>query len=298
MWKHPWTYKEGLAIGIGLVLTGNLLQVSVGTFSTDFLKFPVNALAGIIYLLIIIILSIQSGKNKVIRWFSGMEASITSIVVFLGLVLVMGLTRQSAVPDSSGVMGFLGFKNMLSAWSFVLVFVYMMTVLGLVTLRRLKHFRWKKDIPFVLNHLGLFLTLLAAVLGSADMHRYQMVVGKENPEWRATDDNTKMVEMDLAIQLNEFTIDEYPPKLMLIDNNSGKTLPEKQPVSILIDKQGAVGQLLDWEITVTQILDNSAPVIGKDSVKFVEFYSEGASAAVLVNARNIKNGITTTGWVS
>lgn len=298
MWKHPWTYKEGLAIGIGLVLTGILLQVSVGTFSTDFLKFPVNALAGIIYVLIIIILSIQSDKNKVIHWFSGMEASITSIVVFLGLVLVMGLTRQSAVPDSSGVMGFLGFKNMLSAWSFVLVFVYMMTVLGLVTLRRLKHFRWKKDIPFVLNHLGLFLTLLAAVLGSADMHRYQMVVGKENPEWRATDDNTKMVEMDLAIQLNEFTIDEYPPKLMLIDNNSGKTLPEKQPVSILIDKQGAVGQLLDWEITVTQILDNSAPVIGKDSVKFVEFYSEGASAAVLVNARNIKNGITKTGWVS
>lgn len=298
MWKHPWTYKEGFVIGAGLVLTGILLQLSVGAFSTDFLKFPVNAFTGVIYLMIITILFIQSGKNKVIQWLSGMEASITSIAVFLGLVIVMGLTRQSAEPDNSGVLGLVGFKNMLSAWSFVLIFVYMMTVLGLVTLRRLKHFRWKKDIPFVLNHVGLFLTLLAAVLGSADMHRYQMIVGKETPEWRVTDENGKMVEMDLAIELNDFTIDEYPPKLMIIDNESGKTLPEKQPVSILIDKEHLSGQLLDWEITATKIIENSAPMIGKDSVKFVEFHSEGAAAAVYVKAKNTKTGINKAGWVS
>ncbi len=298
MWKHPWTYKEGFVIGIGLVLTGILLQLSVGAFTGDFLQFPVNVFTGIIYLLVILILFIQSGKSRAIRWFSGMEASITSIAVFLGLVLVMGLTRQSAAPDSSGLSGVLGFKNMLSAWSFVLIFVYMMTVLALVTLRRLKHFRWKKDIPFVLNHLGLFLTLFAAVLGSADMHRYQMIVKKDAPEWRVTDEDGKMVEMDLAIELNDFTIDEYSPKLMIIDNTSGKTLPEKQPVSIMIDKEHLSGQLLDWKITAVKILDDAAPMIGKDSVQFVEFHSEGAAAAVYVQAKNTKNGISKTGWVS
>ena len=298
MWKHPWTYKEGFAISIGLVLTGILLQLSVGSFSTDFLKFPVNTFVGIIYLLIVTILFIQSKSNRVIRWFSGMEASITSIAVFLALVLVMGLTRQSAGTDSSGLLGVLGFRNMLSAWPFVLVFVYMITVLGLVTIRRLKHFRWKKDIPFVLNHVGLFLTLLAAVLGSADMDRYQMVVGRDAPEWRATDEDGKMVEMDMAIELNNFTIDEYPPKLMLIDNKSGKTLPEKQPVSILIDKEHMSGKLLDWEITASRIIESAAPMIGKDSVHFVEFHSEGAAAAVFVTAKNQKNGLSTTGWVS
>lgn len=298
MWKHPWTYKEGLVIGAGLVLTGILLQLSVGAFSTGFLQFPVNAFTGILYLLIISILSIQSGKNKIIRWFSGLEASITSISVFLVLVLIMGLTRQSAAPDNFGLLGVLGFNNMLSSWSFVLIFLYMMSVLGLATLRRLKYFRLKKDIPFMLNHIGLFLTLLAAVLGSADMHRYQMVVGKDTPEWRVTDENGKLIEMDLAIELNEFTIDEYPPKLMLIDNVSGKTLPEKQPVNLLIDKEHLTGTLLDWNISVAKIIENSAPMIAKDSVQFVEFHSEGAAAAVLAEAANTKTGKIRSGWVS
>ena len=298
MWKHPWTYKEGFVISAGLVLTGILLQVSVGAFTTNFLQFPTNVFVGIIYLLVVVILSIQSNKNRTIRWFSSMEASITSIAVFLALVLVMGLTRQSAGPDNSGLLGVLGFKNMLSAWPFVLVFIYMMTVLGLVTIRRLKHFRWEKDIPFVLNHVGLFLTLLTAVLGSADMHRYQMIVGLDTPEWRATDEDGKMVEMDMAIELNSFTIDEYPPKLMIIDNESGKTLPEKQPESIMIDKEHTKGKLLDWEITASRIIESAAPMIGKDSVHFVEFHSEGAAAAVFVTANNKKNGVTTSGWVS
>ena len=229
---------------------------------------------------------------------SGMEASITSIAVFLALVIIMGLTRQYVLPEKSGAMGWLGFKNMLSAWSFVLVFIYMLSVLGLATLRRIKTFRWKKDIPFVLNHVGLFIALTSAVLGSADMRRYQMVVEKNVPEWRATDENGEMVEMDLAIELNDFTIDEYPPKLMLIDNESGRTLPENQPVTLLVDKERIIGSLLDWDIEVSNMLENSAPMIGKDSVHFVEFYSEGAAAAVYVTAKNRKQGNSVSGWVS
>ena len=298
MWKQPWGFKEGILIGAGLNITGILLQITVGAFNSDFLQFPVNAFTGVIYLLLIVVLFILSAKNSTIRWFSSMEASITSIIVFLALVLIMGFTRQSSMQDNSGILGVLGFKNILSAWSFVLVFLYLISVLGLVTLRRLKYFRWKKDIPFLLNHFGLFLTLFAAVLGSADMHRYQMVVGKDAPEWRVTDENGKMLEMDLAIELNDFTIDEYPPKLMLIDNTSGKTLPEKQPVNFLIDKEHLTGSLLDWDITVSKIIENSAPMVGKDSVQFVEFHSEGAAAAVFVKAVNSKTGKTAVGWVS
>lgn len=298
MWKQPWGYKEGFAIGAGLVFTGILLQLSVGALNIGFLQFPFNIFTGVIYILGLIILHTLSAKNKVIRWLGSMEASITSIAVFLALVIVMGLTRQSAAPDNTGLLGLLGFKNMLSSWAFALTFVYMVTVLGLVILRRLKQFRWKKDIPFVLNHVGLFVTLVAAVLGSADMHRWQMVVNKEVPEWRATDEYGKMMEMDLAIELNEFSIDEYPPKLMLIDNESGKTLPEKQPVTLPVENEQITGTLLDWKISVRKTLENSAPVVGKDSVRFVEFHSEGAAAAVYVLAENVKDHVKKSGWVS
>lgn len=298
MWKHPWGFKEGLLIGAGLIITGILLQLSVGAFSIDFLQFPINAFIGVFFIILVAVLFRLSAKNKVIRWFGGMEASVTVIAIFLVLVIVMGLTRQSATIDKTGLLGAIGFKNMLSAWSFVLLYIYLTIVLGLATLRRLKNFRWQKDVPFLLNHVGLFITLVAAVLGSADIHRYQMVVGLDTPEWRVTDENGKVIEMDLAIELNKFTIDEFPPKLMLINNNTGKVMPDKQPATLLVENSTKKGELLDWQVNIEKILDNSAPVVGKDKVQFVEFHSEGAAAAVFVKAKNKKSGQTVSGWVS
>ena len=161
-----------------------------------------------------------------------MEATITSVSSFLILVIVMGLIRQhSGVSTEAGLLNVIGFTQMLSAWSFVLLFVYLEMVLGLVILRRLQHFSWKKDIPFILNHLGLFIALFAGVLGGADMQRLQMIVGKELPEWRATNDKNEVVELPLALELNQFSIDEYPPKLMIIDSETGKPCrPTSQPV--------------------------------------------------------------------
>ena len=58
------------------------------------------------------------------------------------------------------------------------------------------------------------------------MQRLKMTTRMGNAEWRATDDKGQLIELPLAIELKDFTIDEYPPKLMLIDNETGRTLPE------------------------------------------------------------------------
>ena len=57
-----------------------------------------------------------------------------------------------------------------------------------------------------------------------------------NAEWRATDDKGKLIELPLAIELKDFTIDEYPPKLMLIDNETGGVLPAKSPVHLMLEE--------------------------------------------------------------
>ena len=299
MWKYPWGFKEGYVISAGLFLTGILLQLIIGPFVADILQFPVNIIAGFIFVILLIVLHLLSAHRRIIRWFSGMEASITSISSFLILVIIMGLIRQHSGTETDGTaLGAIGFTHMLSAWPFVLLFVYLETVLGLVILRRLKHFNWKKDIPFTLNHLGLFTALFAGVLGGADMQRLHMIVGKEVPEWRAANDKNEVIELPLALELNQFSIDEYPPKLMIIDNKTGETLPRNQPASVLIEKTPVTVNLQGWTLKVTKLLENSAPVVTTDSVRYVAYYSDGATAAVFVEAMNPKTKEKAKGWVS
>ena len=150
----------------------------------------------------------------------------------------------------------------------------------------------------MLNHVGLFITLLAAILGNGDLRRLRMTVPLENPEWRASDEKNEMIELPLAIELRSFTIDEYPPKLMLIDNTTGKALPEKQPENILVEEIPLAGNLQGWKVEVTRSLPMAACVMGQDTVNFVEFHSEGATSALYVKARNELTGRQKEGWVS
>ena len=60
MWKYPWGLKEGYVINAGLFTTGILLQLSIGQFKVEFLSFPVNVVCGLIFILLLILLSVLS----------------------------------------------------------------------------------------------------------------------------------------------------------------------------------------------------------------------------------------------
>ena len=299
MWNKPWRYAEGWAIGAGLLITGLILQLATGNVDAAFFWYPVNLLFGGAYLVLLLLLHLLSRRSAALRWFAGLEASITSLCIWLVLVVLMGLTPQVAPTEhpAGGLIARLGFNRMTTSWPFVLLFLYVLTVLGQVTLRKLARFRWK-DIPFVLNHAGLFITLWAAILGNGDLQRLRMPVSEGAAEWRATDETGGMTELSLAIELKNFTIDEYPPKLMIIDNTTGKAQPEGQPVNLLVEESPLSGSLLDWTVEVTDYLPMAACVADKDTVNFVGFQSEGATSALYVKALNRKDGSRREGWVS
>ena len=284
MWKQPWGHAEGWAICAGLLITGFGLQLITGPVQAGLFQYPVNVAGGLIFLLVLCIGFVVSRKITVVQWFSGLTASITSLSALLSVVLVMGFVGP-------------GIERITMSWPFVLLFLYFLFVLGFVTLKRIVSFRWR-DVPFMLNHVGLFITLLAAILGNGDLRRLRMTVPLENPEWRASDEKNEMIELPLAIELRSFTIDEYPPKLMLIDNTTGKALPEKQPENLLVEETPLAGNLQGWKVEVTRSLPMAACVMGQDTVNFVEFHSEGATTALYVKARNELTGRQKEGWVS
>jgi hypothetical protein len=243
-----------------------------------------------------IVLHLNKKKSAAIRWLSGMEASITSIVAFLVMVLIMGVTAQTpqgATVEEKDFLTNLGFRQLTNSWSFVLIFLYMLTVLLLTTLRKTLKYK-TGNIGFLLNHAGLSIALWGAILGSGDLQRLHMVTQTGTPEWRATDSKGNITELPLAIQLEKFSIEEYPPKLMVIDNTTGMTLPGGNPSMLAMENDSLQGRLMDWQLSGTQYLPMAAWVQGK----YVPFQNEGATTAVYVKAKQIKTGIVKEGWIS
>ncbi|MCC8154182.1 MAG: cytochrome c biogenesis protein ResB [Tannerellaceae bacterium] len=300
MWKQPWGYAEGWAICAGLFFTGLVLQWHFGKVDVDIYRYPVNILIGITWLILLVSLSFIGKKRKIVRWFSGIKASLTAMISLLVMVIVMGLTRQvspGADLSSSGGISRLGFMQMTVSWPFLLLFFYFISVLGLVTLRRLSSFR-KKDIGFACNHVGLFIALTAAILGSGDLERMRMTVQADQVEWRAINLQNELVEMPLAIELHSFTIDEYPPKLLIVDNFTGKPQPENYPQNIVAEDIPMHGRIMDWEFSLIEYLPMAACYLQQDTTRFVEFHSVGATCALYVKAENKKENIRREGWVS
>jgi len=299
MWNKPWGYKEGVAINAGLLIIGLLLQVTAGEVKFELLSYPVNFFLHVILILGLTAIHFLFKKSYFFRCISTLEFALPTMGFVVILVIFMGLTPQfQSDVKISGLIGRFGLLKMLSAWYFVLIFLWLIIILCAVIIRRITNFRLKKDIPFLLNHLGLFIALVCGVLGSADMQRLKLTASVGNPEWRAIDNKQNIVELALAIELNNFTIEEYPPKLVLIDNETGKIGSGKKSKSILADEKTTTGNLNDWQITIDKRIDNAAMIFSGDTVKYVEYYSYGSTCAIYVNVLNINTLYQNEGWVS
>lgn len=202
MWDKPWTMREGFLIGGGLVLAGLMLELSVGPVVWEAFAWPVNGVVLAGFVLLIAVAALLRGRVYAFRFLTTGRAAVPALVCAVVLTVIMGLTRQTV----NGVW----LNNMLSFWPFVLLYVYMAAILGLLVVQRLIRRRgWRRDLPFLLNHLGLFIALTTATLGNADMQRLKMITAIGEPEWRAIDQQGKVTEMPIAVELQRFIMEEY-----------------------------------------------------------------------------------------
>lgn len=290
--------KEGFAFGAGLIVVGLALQFSVGPIHWSDFAFPLNGIFLFLFLCSLGLVYVLRHKVRFFGFFHRVEAAVPILLYAAALTVVMGLTRQ--VPAHERAVDPIGLTHMLSFWPFVLIYLTLAAIVGLIVLRQVSHFRWR-ELPSMLCHVGLFIAIVSATLGSADMERVKLKSTTDMPEWRATQEQG-FVELPLAIQLKKFTIDEYPPKLLLVNNKTGKTIPEKNPEVVLIDKHFKEGRLMHWRIRVRENLPLSAPVVTKDTIKYVGWGSSGAVTALLVEAQPMNGdkevGKPIVGWVT
>ena len=198
--------KEGFLIGGGLIIAGLMLELNTGPLNWDAFRWPVNGVVLAGFLVLIATIFLLRKKVYGFQFIGTYRAAIPALVYAVVLTIIMGLTRQ----EVNGTW----LNNMLSFWPFVLIYVYMAVILGLVVLRQLKSWASAKfsifNVQFsMFSHLGLFLAMTTATLGNADMQRLKMITVKGEPEWRALTQEQQIVEMPIAIELKEFIMETY-----------------------------------------------------------------------------------------
>lgn len=225
MWVKPWNMKEGFLVGGGLLLVGLMLQVAMGPIRWELFAWPVNLSVLVLLLAAIGNMFLLRRKVYAFEWLMHAGAAVPCLVCAAALTILMGLLPQVR----TGGMPWL--SQMLRFWPFVLIWTWMMLISAMAALNHI--FRWKmKEIPFILNHLGVVVAIVAATLGNADIQSLQMTVFTGEPEWRAVDDAGTLHEQGLAIELHKFTLEEYEdgtPKRFASDitvyTEDGKTVP-------------------------------------------------------------------------
>ena len=166
-----------------------------------------NILALFLLLAVIALLYVLGERFAAFRVLRTYKAAVPVIAYVVIITVVMGLVRQEK--------GGHWFHDMLSFWPFWLAYILMVIVLGITITDRIRkiivrrRFLWRTDVPFLLNHAGLFLAIVAATLGSADIQQLRMMVTTGQLEQVAYNESGDEVPLPFAVELKRFIMETY-----------------------------------------------------------------------------------------
>lgn len=303
VWDQPWGYKEGFIFAAGILLAGVLLQLTTGNFELYLFAFPVNTILGALFILGLLLVYFLLKRNKTIKWVSSVYTAIPSIILLIFLSVIMGIVPQFAesTDTSQFALNFilkLGWHKMTTSWPFVLACFYLLFILGLSTLRRTSKKQTWRDIGFYLNHLGLFIALLGGLIGSADLTRLTMSVSEGQVEWRGSDRSGRIRDLSIAVQLDSFKIEEYEPRLVVIETANGRMLPISKPDNYMFEKVGKTIQLAGFTVEITDYLPNAAIFTDSTFMNIVPMKMDGAATAIKARVTKSGSELFSEGWVS
>ncbi|MDQ2177579.1 cytochrome c biogenesis protein ResB [Marinifilum sp. D714] len=290
LWQTPWGYAESFVIAFGLLLIGFLLEFTIQSNSGVSIKYPMNLILGAIFITFILVFYRLIRKSNLYHFLSGVPASVGAIAVLTLLVIIMGITPQVSMQEENLITR-LSLNQLTTSWPFLFINLYLLVVLALVIVRKSFPFRLK-NWGFVCSHLGLWITIFAAGLGSGDLMRLKMDLYTNKTEWKAYDNNGNYYELPLAIKLNDFLIEEFNPKLAVVENESGKLYEATKPSMIMIEDELEC-TLHDWNIKIDDFLVSS----GRVGEKYHQMYDFGAAPAAKVSVA-VNSSDTLSGWIS
>lgn len=291
LWEKPWGYAESFFIGFGLMFTGFLIEAFVTTNVNAFLiKYPYNVIVLVGYITVLFVCYKWFTSSQVIRWLTKVPASISSIVLITIMVMIMGTIPQ--VPSNNAIINKLGLNHITTNWAFLLILFQFLTCLGLVSIKRILQFK-KENFGFIINHVGLFVALTAGILGSGDLQRLTINVYEGKPSFLAYDIDRNKVELPFAFYLNDFLIEEYNPKLALVDNSSG-SISHNDGKNLYLVEKGETYYFNNFEVHIENYLPNAI----RFGMRYESVNEVGSPPAAYISVRNMENDSIKKAWIS
>jgi ResB-like family protein len=291
IWEYPWSYREGLLVSITILLLGFILEYTTNGAGIEHLLVYPNNIYGAIGVVIILPLTYLLKRNTaIIQWLSSVPAAISSVSLLLLISLLMGLTLQYD-QNAPEIIRKLGLSHVITSWPYMLANLFILTSLGLTTIKNLVSFN-KRKAGIIISHLGLWIVLFGANFGSAQVQRLQMEIPEGGINNTAIDRSANQrYTMPFAIKLVDFILEEYNPKLVLVDNQTGQIYQSDANNSIVADS-GARGVVQGWTIIVDKYIYSSA----KAGMQYYFINEQGAAPSAYIKAS--ANNLNVEGWVS
>jgi hypothetical protein len=288
--KKIWGYTESFVVSFEIMILGFVIEIFLKGAGLRSPHMPYNLYLILALVFILVFLHFKYRSRPFIKWLSSIPCSVSAISVYALLVLLLGFIPQQEGPRWLQLTGLSHLKN---SWPFYLIQFYFLISLGLVVLRRAFPFKMK-NLGFLLNHLGLWITLVAAGLGSGDQKSVTIDL-VENGGFTNTAvlDNKQKIELPFTMKLIDFTIEFYNPKVGVADQSKGEILQKHAETLPLIYK-GFESKLIDWNIKVKEYLPNA---IRTDS-GYVSADKPGSMSVAFVETKNVITGDTASGWIT
>lgn len=276
-----------------LVLLGLIFEVLSGGKGAPVLAWPVNFILGCVLLVLLPVVYFLFRKKHLVKWLSGIPAAISAITFFAFVVLLLGFIPQDN-PHAGNMIRLIGLDHVKRSWLMMVSGMYFLVTLGFVALRRMRPMNLK-NIGFLLNHAGLWIIIAAGYLGAGDLQRMNITLaeGHDFTNKAVDQKNGKMAEMPFSVRLEDFYIDQYNPKMGLLDKRTGKLYNEGENAVVSVEA-GAVPGILDWNFEVLEYLPDALRTGGK----YFSADSTGSAPAAKIRGVNSSTGDTVTGWIS
>ena len=270
-----------------LVVAGVALQLSVGDWGNDWLRYPWSAIAAINYLYLLVLGYAFEDKWQWVKGLRSRQSSVVSLASMVVMTIIFGLTRQDG--SAEGIAGALGFTRMTSSWIFNLLLLNFLTSLGLSVIDDWRQVRHRK-IATLLSHTALFVALAATMFGSGDKLRYRAKCYLETPTYIAHDEHGRERELPFVLTLREFSMEEYAPHLHLY-NATSQAISENS-----LSVEDSVGMVDEWRLEVRKYIPQAGRLA--DSEEYRSMHHVGATHAAYVVAKSDFAPRVVEGWVS